>query len=690
MAEIKNEKTTLAPPDVPTSDFGLADEHVPLHSHIAYFWETDKEFTAAVSFLEMGLVGSDHCVIFGHDDANQAVCKILRERGFDVETLRAAQRLTVLGGNSSGDLIMQAIAATFAQALKNGAPLIRLLGNIGWFKQNWPDEEDLLAFEAKVTAATKQFPCVVVCMYDLRALSGHIVHHAGFETHPLIVHDGAVCKNPYYVPTEIFLGHLETVAADIAERRRAEEALRKSEERFRTLFESAPIGISINDVNGRFLQVNHAFQQMLGYDENELKGMNFGEITLADDIAASKRVFGELVEGQRKDFHIEKRYCRKHGGLLWANTNCSAVRDANGKFNYTFAMVEDISERKRAEEALRAALFEVEQLKNRLQAENIYLQEEIKAQQNFEEIAGTSAAMQKVFRNIEKVAPTDATVLITGETGTGKELVARAIHSSSSRKESALISVNGAALPSGLIESEIFGHEKGAFTGATARKKGRFELADGGTIFLDEIGELPLETQAKLLRVLQEQEFERVGGVQTIKVNVRVLAATNRNLEERVKQGSFRADLFYRLNIFPIHLPALWERRDDIPILTHHFVSKFSRRLGKKIDQVSPATLATLKRYDWPGNVRELANVLERAVILCEGGVLQPDHLSIANQQVAAKNEILTLEAAERVHILEALKKTQGLVGGPNGAAKLLGLNRTTLLARMKKLGIEK
>ncbi|NUM73799.1 sigma 54-interacting transcriptional regulator [candidate division KSB1 bacterium] len=353
-------------------------------------------------------------------------------------------------------------------------------------------------------------------------------------------------------------------------------------------------------------------------------------------------------------------------------------------------MKQEVAERKRAEEALRAALEEVEQLKNRLQAENVYLQEEIRTHQNFEEIAGASAAMQAVFRNIEKVAHTDTTVLITGETGTGKELVARAIHSSSSRKESALITVNCSALPSGLIESELFGHEKGAFTGATAKKKGRFELADGGTIFLDEIGELPLETQAKLLRVLQEQEFERVGSTQTFKVNTRVIAATNRDLEQEVKLGSFRADLFYRLNIFPIHLPMLRERRDDIPVLTHHFVSKFSRRLGKKIDRVASEALERLTRYDWPGNVRELANVLERAVILCDGGVLQNDHLSISLQPVKPETEMLTMQEAERRHILKALEESNWVVGGANGAAMRLGLNRTTLLAKMKKLGIEK
>jgi formate hydrogenlyase transcriptional activator len=353
-------------------------------------------------------------------------------------------------------------------------------------------------------------------------------------------------------------------------------------------------------------------------------------------------------------------------------------------------MVEDISERKRAEHALREALAEVEQLKNRLQAENIYLQEEIKTERNFEEIVGASSVMRKVFQNIERVARTDTTVLITGETGTGKELVARAIHNLSNRKERALIKVNCAALPAGLIESELFGHEKGAFTGAVARKKGRFELADGGTIFLDEVGELPLETQVKLLRVLQEQEFEHVGGAQTLKVNVRVIAATNRNLDELVKVGAFRADLFYRLNIFPIQLPPLRERGDDLSLLTNYFVGQFSRRMGKKIDRVSRQAMDQITRYSWPGNVRELANVLERAVILCDEGLLQRDHISLSGPVPTSAATISTLEEAEREHILKTLEKTNWVVGGPNGAAKLLGLNRTTLLARMKKLGIEK
>ena len=459
---------------------------------------------------------------------------------------------------------------------------------------------------------------------------------------------------------------------------------RMAEEQFRTLFESAPIGISINAPNGKFLKVNRSFQEILGYNEQELQQLTFKNVTFEEDLPESLRLFGELVSGVRNQFQVEKRYRTKSETEIWANTRCASIRDDDGNFLFTFAMVEDITERKKA-------LFELQAFKNKLQVENIYLQEEIRIQNNFEQIVGVSTTMQKVFQSVERVAPTDSTVLITGETGTGKELVARAIHNRSSRRERALIIVNCAALPSGLIESELFGHEKGAFTGATARKKGKFELADAGSIFLDEVGELPLETQTKLLRVLQEQEFERLGASQTLNVNVRVIAATNRNLHEQVQAGAFRGDLYYRLNIFPISLPSLRERPEDIPLLISHFVQKFSNRMAKKIDRVSQEAQERLCSYSWPGNVRELANVLERAVILCDGGMLEADHLGITVLQSSPGNGPATrLQDFERKHILETLEKTRWVVGGSAGAAKLLGLNRTTLLAKMKKLGIER
>jgi formate hydrogenlyase transcriptional activator len=331
---------------------------------------------------------------------------------------------------------------------------------------------------------------------------------------------------------------------------------------------------------------------------------------------------------------------------------------------------------------------QVERYAAALEDQIIYLQEDLKSDRNWGEMIGVSPAMQSVFKSIEMVAGTDSTVLLLGETGTGKELIARAIHNLSPRHDAVMMKVNCGALPAGLVESELFGHERGAFTGATQQKKGRFELAHHGTLFLDEVGELPPEVQVKLLRVLQEQEFERVGGIQTIRVNARVIAATNRDLNQAVQQGRFRADLFYRLNIFPIPVPPLRERRDDIPLLATQFINAFSRRLGRSVDRISRKAMERLTAYDWPGNVRELANVLERAVILCDGHVLQSSHLGTLNTSLTVAHSFLTLEELERQHILKALEKTEGVLAGPHGAAHLLGMNRSTLWSRMKKHGI--
>jgi formate hydrogenlyase transcriptional activator len=342
-------------------------------------------------------------------------------------------------------------------------------------------------------------------------------------------------------------------------------------------------------------------------------------------------------------------------------------------------------------EALKKALSEVEELKNRLQAENIYLQEEIKTEYNLEEIIGHSEVLQKALRKVQHVAPTEATVLIQGETGTGKELIARAIHNFSLRKDRPLVKVNCPALPAGLIESELFGHEKGAFTGALSQKTGRFELANGGTIFLDEIGDLPLEPQAKLLRVLQEGEFERVGNPCSIKVNVRVIAATNRDLKKAVKEGKFRPDLYYRLNVFPIRVPSLRERKDDIPVLVRHFVTKYSTKLGKKIEKISQEMMEVLLAYPWPGNVRELENIIERVVIVTQSSTLQIDEPLETRLDINLETESTgTLEDVERAYILRVLKDTNWVVHGKRGAALVLGINPHTLRSRMKKLGISK
>jgi transcriptional regulator with GAF, ATPase, and Fis domain len=338
----------------------------------------------------------------------------------------------------------------------------------------------------------------------------------------------------------------------------------------------------------------------------------------------------------------------------------------------------------------------MEQEKARLQQQNLYLQEEIKAAHNFEEIIGQSPALQAVLDDVRKVAATDASVLITGETGTGKELIARAIHSSSRRKEKPLVKVNCAALPSGLVESELFGHEKGAFTGALARRLGRFELAQGGTIFLDEIGELPADTQAKLLRVLQEREFDRVGGTAPIRVDVRVLAATNRNLLQSVRDKAFREDLYYRLSVFPLHLPPLRERKEDITPLAHVLVDKFAARIGKRIEGIDKETMQRLIAYGWPGNIREMENVIERGVILATGEKLEigpdvlPRNVELPSGESPAGEQPATLESKEREHILAVLNQTGWVVEGPRGAAKILALHPNTLRSRMKKLGIRR
>ena len=334
------------------------------------------------------------------------------------------------------------------------------------------------------------------------------------------------------------------------------------------------------------------------------------------------------------------------------------------------------------------AYEEITSLKSRLEQENLYLREESRAETAFADVVGESPAIQKVLESVRMVAGTDSTVLVTGETGTGKELVVRAIHGLSGRKNKILVKVNCAALPSGVIESELFGHEKGAFTGALARRVGRFELANGGTLFLDEVGDLPLELQAKLLRVLQEGEFERVGGAQTLKVNVRMIAATNRDLTNAVEEGRFRADLFYRLNVFPIAIPPLRERLEDVPRLTRHFVMIHASKMGKPIGAISERVLSKLMAYGWPGNVRELQNVLERAVILSRTSRLELDDSLAAPVAGPRTTSSRTLEEIEREHIVSVLESVGWRVSGDHGAGKILGLKRTTLEARMSKLGI--
>ena len=467
-------------------------------------------------------------------------------------------------------------------------------------------------------------------------------------------------------------------AAAELERLRYEQRLRESEERYRDLYEEAPIGYVQEDLESRFITANRAAIRILGLKPDEVVG-TIGMSLVADSPEAQQRVreaFASIGRGtDTAGFVLELR--RKDDGRpVWVQW--WSKPEPNGK--YTRTMIVDITDR-----------VLMEQEKARLQQQNQYLQEEIRSVHNFDEIIGRSPVHLAVLDKVGRVASTDSTVLICGETGTGKELIARAIHSNSRRRDKPLIKLNCAALPAGLVESELFGHEKGAFTGAIARRIGRFELADGGTIFLDEIGELPLETQAKLLRVLQEHEFDRVGGTSPRKVDVRVIAATNRDLLKAVSEKSFREDLYYRLSVFPILLPPLRERSEDVPLLVQFLLDRFATRIGKRIDGVGRETMQRLTAYSWPGNVRELENILERAVILATGHTLEigPDVLSEPVSATAA-GPGLALEDVERNHILNVLERTGWVIDGRKGAATVLDLHPNTLRSRLKKLGIER
>ena len=350
----------------------------------------------------------------------------------------------------------------------------------------------------------------------------------------------------------------------------------------------------------------------------------------------------------------------------------------------------DITERKRAEDDLRRAFEDIKALRDELQKENIVLREELGKTSMFEEVIGTSSVLQRVLARAAKVAPTDSTVLIMGETGTGKELIARAIHKRSKRSERPFISVNCAAVPSSLIMSELFGHEKGAFTGALQRRLGRFELAEGGTLFLDEVGDLPLETQIALLRVLQEREFERVGGTEVLRADVRVISATNRDLQVAIADGAFRSDLYYRLNVFPIKLPPLRERKEDVPLLVNYFVDRYAKRAGKKIKHIQRKTLEALEEYSWPGNVRELQNVIERSLIIGETTEFSIDKSWVANEPQSSGAAPADQKTNERKRIEAALAQSNGKVSGTHGAAAILGIPASTLESKIRTLRINK
>jgi PAS domain S-box-containing protein len=480
-----------------------------------------------------------------------------------------------------------------------------------------------------------------------------------------------------------------------------------SEERLRDLFDEAPIAYVNEGLDSKFIRANRTAMKTLGIKPEDVPH-TYGKSFIPDTPEAQRRLkeaFESIERGTDTSGVVLELRRKDNGKPLWIQW--WSRPDPSG--TYTRTMFIDITER---------VLMEQEQA--RLQAQNSYLQEEIRSEHNFGEIVGNSPALLDVLRQVDQVAPADSTALIIGETGTGKELIARAVHDRSGRKSRALVKVNCGAISAGLVESELFGHVKGAFTGALANRDGRFKVADGGTIFLDEVGELPLETQVKLLRVLQEQEFESIGSSKTVKVDVRIIAATNRDLSAAVAEGKFRRDLYYRLNVFPIVVPPLRERAADVPLLVSFFLQRFAKKFGKTAKQVSNETMRRLACYAWPGNIRELQNVIERAILLSPGDTLMlaPDFCPAPDVRGSRREEAQTevrgqrpevrnseslvtsaatggaggasLEDVERRHIESVLNQTNWMIEGERGAAKILNLNPSTLRSRMKNLGIKR
>jgi PAS domain S-box-containing protein len=658
--------------------------------------------SVVVPFVRRCLARKEMCFYAVGDRAPEEVVAELTQAGIDVEQARERGALTLLSSHeymplekfdASGFLAL--FKARAQRALNAG-----FSGAVFVVEMTWGLELDvaldaLIEYEARLN--TEFFPkqhAIALCIYERQRFSAEHLQ-AALRSHPLAIVEHKLISNPYYEPPELIAQPSEAARIDwmisqLARWAEDREELRRSHDRLRALIENATDGITVVDAEGRILYEGPSAERMLGYKPEEMVGISVMDFLSPEDAASIVDKIRRALENPEGVQTIRVRALRRDGSTVDVEAVGRRLRDpANPP--YVVFNWRDISERVQFYDRLR----------ERLESENEYLQEEVRAASGSGTILGRSAGVHRVLEQIEMVAPTDATVLIFGETGVGKELVARAIHERSLRHDRPLVKINCTAIPRELFESEFFGHIKGAFSGALRDRIGRFQLADGGTLFLDEIGELPLAMQPKLLRVLQDGEFEPVGNDQTRRVDVRIIAATNRDLKSLVHAGRFREDLYYRLSVFPIEVPPLRERKDDIPLLAKHFLEMACKRFSRSGLHLTASQIKQLQNYDWPGNVRELQNVIERAVITSRLGSLRLDIPAAESGSYAPvttrsksreDSEVIPdkeMSRRMRDNMVAALKRSGGRIYGPGGAAELLGIRPSTLSTRIKKLGLK-
>jgi transcriptional regulator with PAS, ATPase and Fis domain len=712
-------------------------EQLGPHDHLCSIYESQREhFAVAISFIRIGLDRGEKCVYIAGDGTLGDIREALQAEGIDVGRAVASNSLVsttteqayLKRGSFDFDWMFSFWKEATELAMSEGFSALRAIDETEWILRDTLGLERWIEYESRLTHSLSQSNCFALCQYNRRLFPPELILDV-IRTHPIVVYGNTVCRNLYHVPPDEFLGNdnparevgrllnnireqervesalrekhdelrrtQEMLVDDINQRKRAEEELRRSEAYLVEGQRLSHTGSWARNVSSGEVFWSQETFRIYGFDSEKTKLCypTFLERMHPDDRPLVEQTVDSAVH-ERTDWELAYRIVLPDLSIKHVIAVGHPVVNEYGDLVEYIGTVRDVTDQHQGRAALEKAFDEIKTLKDQLHRENLVLREEIDQLSMFEEIVGSSPALQVVLSRVARVAPADSTVLIMGETGTGKELVARAIHKRSHRSARAFVSVNCAAVPPSLIASELFGHEKGAFTGAQQRRLGRFELAESGTIFLDEIGELPAETQIALLRVLQEREFERVGGSHPISTDVRVIAATNRNLQAALAAGTFRLDLFYRLSVFPIEVPPLRERKEDIPMLLEYFTKRYASRAGKNIKNVDKRTLDLFQSYDWPGNVRELQNVIERSVILCDGEVFSVDESWLSREPLQPnpppRPPAGKLIDRQKEMIEAALAESKGRVSGPSGAAAKLGIPSSTLESKIKALKIKK